>query len=213
MRVISVAVVGALLLLLLLAALPRRAWARAAASLSPQALPDTRHGPRRPGAEGDEGVLAHAAEGGLLPLEGREQRPAVSHPHGPLHPRQEAPDHRLAQDTDEEEDDDEDEDEDDEEQDVEWSAEDLEVIKQKILDGLGLTTPPLRSQVLCYVPPPPHPPSLTTVCCPPYPHYMPYVVTPTTSVPLLPLLLLLLCAQVVCAVARVQCLAASHGEP
>ncbi|XP_045120776.1 univin-like [Portunus trituberculatus] len=146
MRVISVAVVGALLLLLLLAALPRRAWARAAASLSPQALPDTRHGPRRPGAEGDEGVLAHAAEGGLLPLEGREQRPAVSHPHGPLHPRQEAPDHRLAQDTDEEEDDDEDEDEDDEEQDVEWSAEDLEVIKQKILDGLGLTTPPLRSQ-------------------------------------------------------------------
>ena len=203
MRVLRVLVVGSLLVLLLLAALPRRAWARAAASLSPHALPDTRHGPRRHGTDQGEGVLAHAGEGGALPPAGREQRQAASHPHGPLHPHQEAPDHRL-DDNDEDQDDDDDDDEEEEEEeeeeqeDVEWSAEDLEVIKQKILDGLGLTTPPLRSQVThthththgydphtvtgtTHAPPPPHLPVMPPkhprgkagrgagVTCPAYP--------------------------------------------
>ncbi|XP_027209091.1 protein dbl-1 [Penaeus vannamei] len=37
-------------------------------------------------------------------------------------------------------------DDDEEEQDYEWSAEELEMIKQKILNGLGLTTVPTRSK-------------------------------------------------------------------
>lgn len=38
-------------------------------------------------------------------------------------------------------------DDEEEEQDYEWSAEELEMIKQKILNGLGLTTVPTRSKV------------------------------------------------------------------
>ncbi|KAK8750255.1 hypothetical protein OTU49_017521 [Cherax quadricarinatus] len=131
MKVLSVTLVGALLLLLL--GLLQQAWARATSAVNPQQVADDAHryGRNSDGA-GRYSLLAGPA------------RQALS----PLHPLR--GDDTTAEDSqeeeDEEEDEDEEEEEDEEDRDFEWSAEDLDMIKQKILDGLGLTTIPLRSK-------------------------------------------------------------------
>ncbi|XP_069156796.1 univin [Procambarus clarkii] len=119
MKVISVTVVGALLLLPLL----QRAAARATTAVNPQY------------------VFNRGSNSGLPEVGGVVRDSLTPHAPHPLRAEEDATD--VAEDSQEDEEDDEDEDDD---QDFEWSAEDLDMIKQKILDGLGLTAIPLRSK-------------------------------------------------------------------
>lgn len=142
MKVISVTLVGALVVLVW--GLVQQASARAATGVNPRHILNNKHLHSR--GSSSSSVLADVRAKYPLLSGARDALPP--YPQDPLHAQEDdddkAEDHLLDEDDDDE---DEEEEEDDDDQDFEWSAEDLDMIKQKILDGLGLTSIPSRSKV------------------------------------------------------------------